>query len=82
MLFNAQIIPTAPYSILQLESSVKTADKSVSVKIERENVLPYSYEEKTVHFQMNQQFLQMRTSQRNVEVSHWGNAYFFETYDM
>lgn len=54
----------------------------MSVKVERENILPYSFEERSVHFVMNQQFLQMRSSQRNVEVSHWGNAFFFETYDM
>ena len=31
---------------------------------------------------MNEDFLQMRSSQRNIEVSHWGNVYFYETYDM
>lgn len=81
-MYHAQIVPTVPYSIQLLETSVKTADKEVSVKLERQNVLPYSYEEKTVHFVMNQHFLQMRSSQRNVEISHWGNVYFFETYDL
>jgi oligosaccharyltransferase complex subunit alpha (ribophorin I) len=32
---------------------VKTAEKTVSVKVEREKVMPYSYEERQVHFVMN-----------------------------
>jgi hypothetical protein len=50
--------------------------------MEKENIAPYSFEEKRVHFVMNENFLQMRSSSRYVEVSHWGNVHFSETYDM
>ena len=82
MVYYAIIVPTLPYTIQHLESEIRPLDTTAASNIERKNVAPYSYEVKRVHFVMNEQFLQMRTSQRNVEISHWGNINFHETYDM
>jgi hypothetical protein len=77
-----QTIPTVPYTIQDLETQVRTSDSSSSMNIEKENIPPYSFEEKRVHFIMNEDFLQMRSSSRTVEISHWGNVYFKEIFDM
>jgi oligosaccharyltransferase complex subunit alpha (ribophorin I) len=47
-----------------------------------QNVAPFSRAELSLHYENNNPFLTVRTLQRWIEVSHWGNIAVEETVDM
>ncbi|XP_076171904.1 dolichyl-diphosphooligosaccharide--protein glycosyltransferase subunit 1 [Ptiloglossa arizonensis] len=47
-----------------------------------EKLLPFSYEELSIHFENNNKFLTVTRLERNIEISHWGNIAVEEHIDL
>lgn len=53
MLYYAYIMPTVPYEIKELEVEVKYGDDSSRFVKTYDNIQPYSYRTKRLHFNLN-----------------------------